>query len=252
METDSQESALANTQALTESGKLPRHIAIIMDGNGRWAHLRGLSRAEGHREGVKALKPLVKDCAAMGIQVLTVYAFSTENWARPQLEIDALMALLVEFLHSETAELKEEGVRIQTIGNVGGLPSAAQKAIGVAQRETESQTRMVLNLALNYGGRDELVRAVNRWLDDNRPVSEDRYITATALASRLDTAGLPDPDLLIRSSGELRISNFLLWQLAYAEIYVTETLWPDFNPNELRRAIDAYQKRVRRFGGLRE
>ena len=198
------------------------------------------------------MKPIVKECAALGIQVLTVYAFSTENWARPQVEVNALWDLLVEFLRSETPELKAEGVRIQTIGNVGALPPRAQRAIDAAKHDTAEQTRMVLNLALNYGGRDELVRAVNRWLDEQRPVPEERYVTANAIAQHLDTAGLPDPDLLIRSSGELRISNFLLWQLAYAEIYVTTTLWPDFNPMELHKAIHAYQNRDRRFGGLRE
>ncbi len=252
METDSRKESLADSPELIESGNLPRHIAIIMDGNGRWAHRKGLSRAEGHREGVKVLKPIVKECSAIGIDVLTVYAFSTENWARPQREIDALMALLVEFLRSETAELKSQGVRIQTIGNVAGLPAGAQAALATATQDTASQTRMVLNLALNYGGRDELVRAVNRWLDENRPLGQETCLTANAVASHLDTAGLPDPDLLIRSSGEMRISNFLLWQLAYAEIYVTETLWPDFDPAELHKAIVAYQQRVRRFGGLRE
>lgn len=252
METDSRKESLADSPGLIESGNLPRHIAIIMDGNGRWAHRKGLSRAEGHREGVKVLKPIVRECSAIGIDVLTVYAFSTENWARPQGEIDALMALLVEFLRSETAELKSQGVRIQTIGNVAGLPAGAQAALAAATQETASQTRMVLNLALNYGGRDELVRAVNRWLDENRPLDRETCLTAHAVTSHLDTAGLPDPDLLIRSSGEMRISNFLLWQLAYAEIYVTETLWPDFDPVELHKAIVAYQQRVRRFGGLRE
>ncbi len=252
MDRDARQHLMLDSQNPARYAKLPRHIAIIMDGNGRWARQRGLNRAEGHRAGVKALKPIVKECAAMGIKVLTVYAFSTENWSRPQVEVDALWDLLVEYLRSETQELKAEGVRIQTIGYIGGLPARAQRSIADAMAETADQTRMVLNLALNYGGRDELVRAVNRWIDEHRPLSPDSYLTATAIAAHLDTAGLPDPDLLIRSSGELRISNFLLWQLAYAEIYVTNTLWPDFNPTELHRAIRAYQKRDRRFGGLRE
>ncbi|POB10937.1 isoprenyl transferase [Sulfobacillus sp. hq2] len=252
METEARHDALVNRQKLIESGNVPRHIAIIMDGNGRWARQKGLTRAEGHRQGVKALKPIVKECAAIGVDVLTVYAFSTENWSRPQNEIDALMALLVEFLRSETEELKAEGVCIRTIGNISGLPELAQRAIQTAMEATAQQTRMVLNLALNYGGRDEIVRAINRWIQDNRSLTDNVLLTAPAMASYLDTAGLPDPDLLIRSSGEMRISNFLLWQLAYAEIYVTETLWPDFDPAELHKAIHAYQQRVRRFGGLRE
>ncbi|AUW93692.1 MAG: isoprenyl transferase [Sulfobacillus thermosulfidooxidans] len=252
METEARHDALVNRQELIESGNVPRHIAIIMDGNGRWARQKGLTRAEGHRQGVKALKPIVKECAAIGVDVLTVYAFSTENWSRPQNEIDALMALLVEFLRSETEELKAEGVCIRTIGNISGLPELAQRAIQTAMAATAQQTRMVLNLALNYGGRDEIVRAINRWIQDNRSLTDNVLLTAPAMASYLDTAGLPDPDLLIRSSGEMRISNFLLWQLAYAEIYVTETLWPDFDPAELHKAIHAYQQRVRRFGGLRE
>ncbi|MCY0907219.1 MAG: isoprenyl transferase [Sulfobacillus thermotolerans] len=252
METEARHDALVNRQELIESGNVPRHIAIIMDGNGRWARQKGLTRAEGHRQGVKALKPIVKECAAIGVDVLTVYAFSTENWSRPQNEIDALMALLVEFLRSETEELKAEGVCIRTIGNISGLPELAQRAIQTAIAATAQQTRMVLNLALNYGGRDEIVRAINRWIQDNRSLTDNVLLTAPAMASYLDTAGLPDPDLLIRSSGEMRISNFLLWQLAYAEIYVTETLWPDFDPAELHKAIHAYQQRVRRFGGLRE
>ncbi len=252
MDTDARQPIMVDSGKRGRVAKIPRHIAIIMDGNGRWARQRGLDRAEGHRAGVKALKPIVKECAALGVEVLTVYAFSTENWSRPQIEVNALWNLLVEFLRLETPELKAERVRIQTIGNVGALPARAQKAIETAKRDTAEQTRMVLNLALNYGGRDELVRAVNRWLDEYRPVSPERYVTASAIAEHLDTAGLPDPDLLIRSSGELRISNFLLWQLAYAEIYVTNTLWPDFNPMELHKAIRAYQERDRRFGGLRE
>ncbi|MCL4319425.1 MAG: isoprenyl transferase [Firmicutes bacterium] len=252
MDTDARQPLVVDTGNPEKFEKIPRHIAIIMDGNGRWAQKRGLDRAEGHRAGVQALKPIVKESAKLGVQVLTVYAFSTENWSRPQIEVNALWDLLVEYLRIETPELKSEGVRIQTIGNVDALPSRAQKAIDGAKEDTREQTRMVLNLALNYGGRDELVRAVNRWLDECRPVSRARYVTASAIAEHLDTAGLPDPDLLIRSSGELRISNFLLWQLAYAEIYVTNTLWPDFNPMELRKAIRAYQQRDRRFGGLRE
>lgn len=229
--------------------RLPRHVAIIMDGNGRWAQARNLPRALGHRQGVLALKPVVKAAARLGISVLTVYAFSTENWNRPAAEVEALMDLLMEFLRSETAELKAEGVSIRCIGNVRDLPERARQALCEAIRETAGETRLILNLALNYGGRDELIRAVNQWLQ-SRPEGSDEPLTEEALARHLDTAGLPDPDLLIRSSGEERISNFLLWQIAYAEIYVTKTLWPDFSPEDLIQALIAYQSRHRRFGAI--
>lgn len=228
-------------------GELPTHIAIIMDGNGRWATQRGLDRSLGHREGVKALKPIVKEATRIGIKVLTVYAFSTENWRRPSEEVTVLMTLLVEFLASETRELKDQGVKIRTIGNLAGLPESAQQSLAWAMAQTADQTRLILNLAVNYGARDEILRAVNRWVvnrSDNRALDEEN------LGRYLDTAGLPDPDLLIRSSGEFRISNFLLWQLAYAEIFFSSKLWPDFDLTEFRRAIREYQARSRRFGGL--
>ncbi len=228
---------------------LPRHIAIIMDGNGRWAIQHGLPRVLGHRQGVKALKPIVKECSRLGIEVLTVYAFSTENWSRPLAEVTTLMALLEEFLDSETPELKDQGVRIRTIGHLEQLPKAAQAALARSCAETDGQTKMVLNLALNYGGRDELVRAVNRWLAEQRSKGANHDLDVATVERYLDTAGLPDPDLLIRSSGELRLSNFLLWQMAYSEIYITDVLWPDFTPEELLRAIEVYQQRDRRFGG---
>lgn len=228
---------------------LPRHIAIIMDGNGRWAIRHGLPRVLGHREGVKALKPIVKECSRLGIEVLTVYAFSTENWARPAGEVNTLMALLEEFLDSETPELKAQGVSIRTIGDIGQLPASAQAALARSRRDTANQSKMVLNLALNYGGRDELVRAVNRWLASQPLGGVLPALDVDTLAQHLDTAGLPDPDLLIRSSGEVRLSNFLLWQMAYAEIYITDVLWPDFTPEELQKAIAVFRMRERRFGG---
>lgn len=229
------------------AGDLPRHIAIIMDGNGRWAQRRGMERSLGHREGVKALKPIVKESTRIGIEALTVYAFSTENWTRPSAEVDVLMALVVEFVASETRELKEEGVQIRTIGDIGRLPEPAQRSLAWAKNETRDERRLILNLALNYGGRDEILRAVNRWRDETPTGSP---MTEADMAAYLDTRELPDPDLLIRSSGEFRISNFLLWQLAYAEIFISDKLWPDFDPAELRRAIRDYQSRHRRFGGL--
>ncbi|NMP21819.1 isoprenyl transferase [Sulfobacillus harzensis] len=229
------------------TGRVPRHIAIIMDGNGRWATMRGMDRTIGHRQGVKALKPIVKEAVRLGVEVLTVYAFSTENWRRPSREIDVLMALLVEFLASETPELKDEGVRVRTIGDLSRLPEAARQSLAWAEAETAQETRMVLNLALNYGARDEILRAVNRW---RKETPEGTELTEEGFSQYLDTQGLPDPDLLIRSSGEFRVSNFLLWQLAYAEIYISDKLWPDFGPEQLREAIRAYQTRHRRFGGL--
>lgn len=233
----------------SESEALPRHVAIIMDGNGRWARNKGLTRAEGHRAGVKALKPIVKYAAKIGIQVLTVYAFSTENWQRPRTEVEALMSLLVEFLRSETLELKDEGVRVRTIGDIAALPPASQDALTWAQTATSGEDRLILNLALNYGARDEIVRAMNRWLD-SRPSGSSLPITEKDINDHLDTGDLPDPDLLIRSSGELRLSNFLLWQCAYAELYVTNTLWPDFTPEEFRLALDDFGQRQRRFGRI--
>lgn len=237
-----------------ELERIPRHIAIIMDGNGRWGKARNLPRALGHRQGVLALKPIVKACVALHVSVLTVYALSTENWIRPQAEVDSLMDLLLEFLRSETAELKAEGVSIRHIGDTAGLPLRAQAALRESVVATESEEQMILNLALNYGGRDELVRAVNRWLgaegDRESSRAPRRMINLEEFQAHLDTAGLPDPDLLIRSGGEERVSNFLLWQIAYAEIYVTKTLWPDFNQLTLVEALKDFQSRSRRFGAV--
>lgn len=231
----------------SEAIMMPRHVAIIMDGNGRWAEKRGLHRAEGHRAGVKALKPIVETASERGIEVLTVYAFSSENWVRPKSEVDALMGLLVEFLASETPELKAQAVRIHTIGNLEQLPAKAQASLAWAKSETSQEPGMVLNLALNYGARLEIVRAVERWRKA-RPAGEE--LTAEIFAQYLDTGGLPDPDLVIRTSGELRVSNFLLWQIAYAELYVTDVLWPDFTPADFDQAIQVFRARERRFGGL--
>ncbi|MCY0881332.1 MAG: isoprenyl transferase [Firmicutes bacterium] len=230
------------------SRTMPHHVAIIMDGNGRWAQEHGLHRSLGHREGAKALKPIVKESLALGIQALTVYAFSTENWRRPAAEVDILMDLLVEFLQAETPELKQEGVHIRTIGHIAALPLHVQNALAEAEKQTRPNSRLILNLALNYGGRDEIIRAMERWLAEKGESSVQR-LSVEQFSQYLDTAGLPDLDLLIRTSGEMRVSNFLLWQLAYAEIFITHTLWPDFSPNELRYAIYCFQNRQRRFGG---
>lgn len=225
--------------------RLPSHIAIIMDGNGRWAKRRGLPRAFGHRAGVKNVREIVESCSQLGIKALTLYAFSTENWVRPGAEVRALMSLLKTYLRQEYPTMMKNNIRLRSIGDPDALPDAAREELKNVMRKTEKNTGMTLNLALNYGGRQEIVRAVNRLLKDGatRVNEED-------IASALDTADLPDPDLLIRTSGEMRISNFLLWQVAYSEFYVTKTFWPDFKTPELHQAIVEYQSRDRRFGGV--
>ncbi|WP_429162404.1 isoprenyl transferase [Desulfitispora alkaliphila] len=231
---------------------IPRHIAIIMDGNGRWAKKRGLPRTAGHRAGVKSLKSIVKLCSKLKVEVLTVYAFSTENWKRPQEEVEVLMNLLTEYISSELEALSENNVRVRTIGEIERLPLEAQKSIIKAKAKTTENTGMIFNIALNYGGRNEILKAVQEIaqdaIDQKLKVEE---IEKEVLENYLYTKGLPDPDLLIRPSGEQRISNYLLWQLAYTEFWFTDTLWPDFDESELIKAIEAYQKRERRFGGLK-
>lgn len=234
-----------------DENKLPRHIAIIMDGNGRWAQKRGLPRSVGHKAGVEALRDIVKACSNLGIEVLTVYAFSTENWSRPKDEVNILMNLLTDYLRRELDELHENGVQIRTIGNMEQLPLEAQKELERSMKKTESNNGLKLNLALNYGGRAEITCAVQQLCERVKKgelAPED--ITGEVISDYLFTSGLPDPDLLIRTSGELRVSNFLLWQIAYTEIVVTECLWPDFSPDQLTEALLDFQKRDRRFGGL--
>lgn len=231
--------------------RLPRHIAIIMDGNGRWAKKRGLPRAMGHRAGVEALRDIVKTCSNLGIEVLTVYAFSTENWRRPQEEVSILMSLLTDYLRRELKELHENEVKIISMGDTTLLPLTAQKELIKSTQQTVNNTGLILNLALNYGGRAEITRALRKLgeeIQQKKLALEE--INEERISASLFTAGLPDPDLLIRTSGEMRLSNFMLWQLAYTEIVVTEQLWPDFNPKTLLAAIKTYQQRERRFGGL--
>lgn len=231
--------------------RLPRHVAIIMDGNGRWAHRNGLTRAAGHRAGVESLRGIVESCAPSKIEILTVYAFSTENWTRPQEEVDALMDLLVEYLRRELPELRRNGVRIKAIGDISQLPEIAQNELAFAEEETRSEQKLILNIAVNYGGRAELVRAarlVGEAVACGHLQPED--INERSFSSFLYTDGLPDPDLIIRPSGEMRLSNFLLWQSAYSELWVTPTLWPEFTPLDFWQAIVDYQRRSRRFGGL--
>ena len=231
--------------------RLPRHIAVIMDGNGRWAKRRHLPRVAGHRAGVEAVRTTVETSARLGIDVLTLYAFSVENWKRPPFEIEALMTFLKEYLRKELENIHRNNIRFETIGRVNELDESVQFELRSAIRKTANNTGMVLNVALNYGGRVELVDACRKLLD--RCLAEGRApetITEAEITRHLYTANLPDPDLLIRTSGELRLSNFLLWQIAYSEIYVTDVLWPDFRRPDLFAVIIDFQKRERRYGGL--
>ena len=226
--------------------KLPAHIAIIMDGNGRWAKKRGLPRIFGHRQGTKNVKEIVTACAELkNIKVLTLYALSTENWIRPKAEIKGLMSLLKLYLIKERRTFMDNNIRLATIGDLEKLPPEQRKLLKETKQLTEHNTGMTLVLALNYGSRQEIIRAVNRLITKGRSeIAEDD------LTGELDTSGLPDPDLLIRTSGEMRLSNFLLWQAAYTELYVTDLNWPDFKVPQLREAILEYQRRERRFGGI--
>jgi undecaprenyl diphosphate synthase len=234
--------------------RLPQHIAIIMDGNGRWARRRSLPRAAGHRAGVEPVRITVETCARLGIEVLTLYAFSLENWKRPRTEVDMLWRLLRTYIHRELPGLMKNGVRLRAIGRLEALPAPARRELLEAVDTTSRNRGLVVNLAINYGARAELADAVNAILAGARARGTlDRlHVDERMLAAHLYTAGCPDPDLLIRTSGEMRVSNFLLWQIAYSELYVTETLWPDFTRGDLLRAILAYQSRDRRFGGLNE
>ncbi|MBN2470394.1 MAG: isoprenyl transferase [Anaerolineae bacterium] len=226
---------------------IPHHIAIIMDGNGRWAKARNLPRSAGHEAGTENLRRVIRGCVEFGVKILTIYAFSTENWGRPRWEIRALLHILESVIDRELDELHAEGVQLRHLGEPDGLPKGLQRKVQQAIEKTKDNDRLILNIAFNYGGRDEIIRAVRHMVADGVAPEE---ITEERLSSYLYTAGLPDPDLIIRTSGELRISNFLIWQGAYAEYYATPTLWPDFNRDELRKALLAYCKRERRFGKL--
>lgn len=231
---------------------LPRHVAIIMDGNGRWAQKRLLPRTYGHREGMKSLKEIVKAASEMGIEVLTVYAFSTENWSRPQEEVNFLMNLMVEFIERELDELHDNQVRVNFIGERDRIPLACVEAIDRARVKTGDNQGMVFNVAVNYGGRQELVRAfksIAREVESGQLNAQD--IDEKMIDERLFTAGLPDPDLLIRTAGEMRISNYLLWQIAYTEFVVVDKMWPDFGKKDLTAAVTEFIGRDRRFGGLK-
>jgi undecaprenyl diphosphate synthase len=230
---------------------VPRHIAIIMDGNGRWAAQRGLPRGEGHRRGVEALRRTVRSAGELGVRVLTIFSFSSENWSRPQQEIVDLMGLLRRFIRNDLAELHRDGVRVKVVGERDGLEPDIVALLEEAEELTRKNTRMTLVVAFNYGSRQEIARAAQRLAqevaDGKRPASA---ITAELIDSYLDTSGIPDPDLIIRTSGEQRLSNFLMWQAAYSEFVFVPLHWPDFDKAALERAIDEYARRERRFGGL--
>ena len=228
---------------------LPKHIAITMDGNGRWAKSKGKLRLFGHKNGVKAVRDTVKGAAEIGIEYLTLYAFSSENWSRPEREVNALMTLLVSAINKETKTLMDNNIRLSTIGDINKLPSKAQKELQEAIIKTKDNTRMTLVLALSYSGRGEIINAVQNIIKDGKKPEE---INEDTFQQYLTTKSVPDPELLIRTSGEYRISNFLLWQIAYSELYFTDTLWPDFRRADLYKAILNYQSRERRFGKTTE
>jgi undecaprenyl diphosphate synthase len=242
-----------NLKSEINEENLPQHIAIIMDGNGRWAKNRGLMRAFGHENGAKSVKVTVETCARIGVKNLTLYAFSTENWNRPKLEIDTLMKLLVSSLRKELKSLIDNNIRLNTIGNTDKLPKSIQKELAEVITKTKDNSRMTLTIALSYGSREELIAAVKKIASKvkNNIISIDG-IDEAIINEHLYTLNLPDVDLLIRTSGEHRISNFLLWQIAYAELYFTNVLWPDFTEDHLYEAIISYQKRERRFGKTSE
>ncbi len=234
-----------------DKSRLPAHIAIIMDGNGRWAEKRGVSRIEGHLAGINSLREIIRFCGDLGIRVLTVYTFSTENWARPESEVKALMEFLSNYLREEIEELNSNNVRLSAIGKLEGLPVPVQKELENCMKVTSGNNGLILNLALNYGGRADIVDGVRKLASD---VKDGKLkladINEELFNQYLYTSGLPDPELLIRTSGEMRVSNFLLWQISYAEIWVTPVCWPDFDKIHLLQAIVDYQKRERRFGKI--
>ena len=245
----------ASSSILTDldTAQLPIHVAIIMDGNGRWAKKRLLNRIKGHEKGADAVRTIVRTCREIGIPMLTLYAFSTENWQRPKTEVAALMTLLKKFLKSEQKEMMDNDIRLNAIGQIERLPEDVRQVLYETMTLTKENNGTLLNLALSYGGRDEIVKAVKEIAIKARegkidPDSIPDPITAELVSDHLYTRGMPDPDLLIRTSGEMRISNFLLWQIAYTEIFVTDTLWPDFGKDEFLHILKDYQRRERRFG----
>jgi len=227
--------------------QIPTHVAIIMDGNGRWAISRGLPRLAGHRAGTENLRRIITACTEFGVKYLTIYAFSTENWGRPREEVDGLMHILEDVIDRELAELNKEGVQLRHIGRLERLDPKLQEKVLEAIELTKYNNRLVLNVAFNYGGRDEIVCAIQRIINDDVKPEE---VNSDLISRYMFTAGVPDPDLIIRTSGELRVSNFLIWQGAYSEWFVTSIFWPDFDREEFRKALDIFAKRDRRYGGL--
>ncbi len=238
---------------LDSTDTLPRHIAVIMDGNGRWAQKRGATRIFGHRSATKSVREVTEECAELGIEYLTLYAFSTENWGRPKIEVDALMELLVSSLRKELGTLMKNNVKLNAIGDISGLPKRCRNELKDTINETSGNNGLILSLALNYSGRWDILNATKEYALAVKEGKEHiENITEEVFNKYMVTSNMPDPELLIRTSGELRISNFLLWQLAYTELYFTDVLWPDFRKDHLREALAAYQKRERRFGKISE
>lgn len=239
-------------EAKIDKDNIPKHIAIIMDGNGRWAKKKNLPRTMGHKAGIETMKKIVKEADKLGIKYLTVYAFSTENWKRPKEEVSALMKLLVQYLRSEIAELHENNVVLKVLGDITQLPDECETEIRESLKLTENNTGLILNIAFNYGGRDEIVRAIKLMCSDvKNNIIKEEDINSELVANYLYTKGIPDPDLIIRPSGEQRLSNFLLWQCAYSEFWYSDINWPDFKEEDLRQAIFDYQNRDRRFGKVK-
>ncbi|TAE92354.1 MAG: isoprenyl transferase [Verrucomicrobia bacterium] len=236
---------------MSNTPSIPQHIAIIMDGNGRWAKQRGLPRAQGHRAGAESVREVIDACKELGVKYLTLYAFSSENWNRPAAEVSALMTLLQKFLQSKSSDLMRQNVRLQAIGQLDRLPNSTRRTLDKIIAETANNDGLTLILALSYGAREEITAAAKKIAQG---VLEGRWtiddIDAPLVSSQLDTAGIPDPDLLIRTSGEMRVSNFLLWQISYAEMVIVDRLWPEFRQGDLFDAVKEYQRRHRRFGGL--
>ncbi|WP_099158129.1 isoprenyl transferase [Virgibacillus ndiopensis] len=241
----------SNEQCEIEVQNVPKHVAIIMDGNGRWAKKRGLPRIAGHKEGMNVVKETVRTATKYNVEILTLYAFSTENWKRPKSEVEFLMKLPKEFLHTFLPELIEKNVRIETIGDFDALPEHTKEAIQYAKEKTKENNGLLLNFALNYGSRFEIIQAIKQIMTDidGEKISIDK-LDETTFSEYLYTTGLTDPDLLIRTSGEQRLSNFLLWQVAYSEFWFTDVLWPDFNEEIFHKALQDYQQRKRRYGGI--
>jgi undecaprenyl diphosphate synthase len=246
-ETGSPEAGLLK---LIDKDRIPKHVAVIMDGNGRWAGLRKLPRVAGHRAGIESVREIVESSARLGFQVLTLYAFSVENWKRPRTEVRTLMNLLKEYVRLELRIVHKNNIRFKTIGRIQELDESVRTELQHAIKTTRDNTGMILNVALNYSGRAELVDTFNRLFQEFKANGHKSPISEELISQSLYTSGIPDPDLLIRTSGEMRISNFLLWQIAYSEIYITPTLWPDFRRKHLLEAILEYQRRDRRYGGI--